>query len=162
MDIAYVDRQLVPRDITFRIITTNIHGGITSSIIICALQVIACNTDTYDAEAFTIYNMMQLLRSYAIVISQRSNRRTSPGCQNNIRNNECVYGFFSLSFLLSYKMLTLENCIKERSMTFPTVIAKCFCDLTIMRIRSRFCVGVRSYQIDSYTASPIILLWNVQ
>jgi len=121
--------------------------------IICALQVIACSTDMYDAEAFMICNK----RNYPdnTQISKLEEAKNVARLSNVIRN-----GFLSPSLLLYEKILTLENCIKERSMTFPIVIAKCFCDLTIIKRRQRFSAGVKSYQIDSYTASPIILLCN--
>lgn len=58
-----------------------------------------------------------------------------------------------------YKLnFTLVNRSKDRSTIFPLMIVNLFCDLTMRNSTDRLSLAGKSYQRESYTAFPIILL----
>lgn len=59
-----------------------------------------------------------------------------------------------------YRNLTLVNPSSDKSITFPTVMVILLCDLNIISRMSLLSLGFKSYHIDLYAASPIILLWR--
>lgn len=63
-------------------------------------------------------------------------------------------------FYIRYVCLTFVNPSRVKSTTLPAVIVSRFWHLTIMKNKMRLSLDGMSYQSESYTASPIDLLWR--
>lgn len=59
-----------------------------------------------------------------------------------------------------YGNLTFVNPSSDKSMIFPAVMVSLLCDLNIISRMSLLSLGFKSYHIDLYAASLIILLWR--
>lgn len=62
--------------------------------------------------------------------------------------------------MMLYQQLTVVKLSNVKSITFPAVIVKRFCDLRIRNNKIRHSLVDKSYQTASYAASPMDLLWK--